>query len=67
MKLLREMIESLPETYCQIMKLRYGQHLSISEISDLLDISKSNAGSRLHRAVARLRKQIDAHLRGKAI
>ena len=26
LKLLREMIESLPETYCQIMKLRYGQH-----------------------------------------
>ena len=67
LRLLREMIELLPETYSEILTLRYGRDLSYDQISDILHLSKTNARSRLSRAVAALRKIIDARLEENAI
>jgi DNA-directed RNA polymerase specialized sigma24 family protein len=37
--------------------LKFHGQLSNSELARVLDISESNAGTRLHRALARLREQ----------
>ena len=62
LELLREMIAALPETYRDVLELRYGWQLDTSETAKLLHISRSNVTSRLHRVVALFQKRIEARL-----
>lgn len=62
LQLLGEIIATLPESYRQILELRYGQERSTKETADLLHISRSNVATRLERAVSLLRKLVEARL-----
>ena len=62
LQLLGEIIATLPESYRQILELRYGQERSTEETADLLHISRSNVATRLERAVSLLRKRVKARL-----
>lgn len=48
-------LNRLHRPYTDILVLRYYHELSITEISDLLDISENNVHVRLHRALSALR------------
>ncbi|MDE2963158.1 MAG: sigma-70 family RNA polymerase sigma factor [Acidobacteriota bacterium] len=60
--LLREMIVLLPETYRQVVDLRFYRGLSTRQTAERLDISPSNAGVRLSRAVEMLMRRLDSRL-----
>lgn len=62
LRLLREMIAVLPETYRQVVELRTCEGLSVEETAEIMDISKSTVSTRLHRAADMLKKRIDARL-----
>ena len=49
-KLISEAIKQLPDSYRDVMTLRYNNHYSMKEISKLLSISETNVKQRLFRA-----------------
>lgn len=59
-EMLLAMISVLPETYRQIVELRYVQNLSTKETAEFLQISRANVSVRLNRAVSMLRKRFEA-------
>ena len=61
--LLREMIDLLPGTYRQVIKLRLYQGLSNKQISRRLHVSRGNIAVRMNRAIALLKRRIDARAR----
>ena len=61
--LLREMIDLLPGTYRQVVKLRLYQGLSTKQISQNLHISRGNVAVRMNRAISLLKRRIDARTR----
>ena len=65
LRLLREMINSLPAAYRGVCAMRYGEGLSTAETARRLGISPSNVSTRLSRAVRMLRSRLDSRLREK--
>ena len=61
--LLREMIDLLPGTYRQIIKLRLYQGFSNKQISRRLHVSRGNVAVRMNRAITLLKRRIDARAR----
>ena len=61
--LLKEMIDLLPGTYRQVMKLRLYQGFSTKEISHHLHISRGNVAVRVNRAISMIKRRIDARSR----
>ncbi|MCY3757628.1 MAG: sigma-70 family RNA polymerase sigma factor [Acidobacteria bacterium] len=61
--LCREMIDLLPATYRQVLKLRLYQGLSNKQISRRLHLSRGNVAVRLNRAVALLKRRFDSRIR----
>ena len=61
--LLREMIDLLPGTYRQVIKLRLYQGFSTKEISQHLRISRGNVAVRMNRAISMIKRRIDARAR----
>ena len=61
--LLREMIDLLPGTYRQVIKLRLYQGFSTKEISRHLHISRGNVAVRMNRAISMIKRRIDARAR----
>ena len=61
--LLREMIDLLPGTYRQVIKLRLYQGFSNREISRRLHVSRGNVAVRMNRAIHLLKRRIDARAR----
>ena len=59
----REMIDLLPGTYRPVIKLRLYQGFSNKEISRRLHVSRSNVAVRMNRAIALLKRRIDARTR----
>ena len=57
---LREMIDHLPGTYRQVIKLRLYQGFSNKQIARLLHVSRGNVAVRMNRAIALLKRRIDA-------
>lgn len=57
-QLLEQAIDGLPEKYRIIYVLREMEDLSISEITQCLDLSESNVKVRLHRAKAMLQERL---------
>ncbi|MFA6411228.1 MAG: sigma-70 family RNA polymerase sigma factor [Syntrophales bacterium] len=55
---IREIIQTLPETYRSVIVLSELEGLSDSEIADILGLTLPAAKIRLHRARARLRKEL---------
>jgi RNA polymerase sigma factor (sigma-70 family) len=53
----RNALASLPLRERELVLLKFHGQLSNGELARVLDISESNAGTRLHRALARLREQ----------
>jgi len=57
-------IENLPPRDRLFMKLHFQKDLSVEEIADAMNLSIQNVYTVKHRAVERLRAQIDSHLNG---
>ena len=57
--LLKEMIDLLPGTYRQVMKLRLYQGFSTKQISQHLHISRGNVAVRMNRAISMIKRRID--------
>lgn len=55
--IVRDALAALPLRERELVLLKFHGQLSNSEIARALDISESNAGTRLHRALTRLREQ----------
>jgi len=55
---IREMIESLPENYRAVLVLSELEELKDSEIADILGLSLHAVKIRLHRARAKLKKEL---------
>lgn len=64
--LLREMIDLLPGTYRQVVKLRLYQGFSNKQIARCLHVSRGNVAVRMNRAIALLKRRIDARTRSLA-
>ena len=62
LRVLREMVKRLPEPYRQVIELRFEQELSTSETARQLDISRSNAATRLHRALRMLKNCLEVRM-----
>ncbi len=62
LRLMRAMVDLLPETYRQVVKLRVYQDLSSRETAERLHISPSNVDTRLSRATGLLTRLMDARL-----
>ena len=58
--LLREMIDLLPKTYRQVIKLRLYQGFSNKQIARCLHVSRGNVAVRMNRAITLLKRRIDA-------
>ena len=54
---LYELVDDLDARSREIITLRYGEDLSIPEISEMLGISENNASVRLHRALKKLEEK----------
>ena len=61
--LLKEMIDLLPGTYRQVIKLRLYEGFSSKQISQHLHISRGNVAVRMSRAVNLIKRHIDARVR----
>ena len=61
--LLREMIDLLPQTYRQVIKLRLYQGFSNKQIARCLHVSRGNVAVRMNRAITLLKRRIDARAR----
>ena len=55
----RDALGALPLREREVVLLKFHGQLSNSELAKALDVSESNAGTRLHRALKRLREQCD--------
>jgi RNA polymerase sigma-70 factor (ECF subfamily) len=55
----KDALAALPLREREVVLLKFHGQLSNSELAKALDVSESNAGSRLHRALTRLREQCD--------
>ena len=55
----RDALGALPLREREVVLLKFHGQLSNGELAKALDVSESNAGSRLHRALTRLREQCD--------
>jgi RNA polymerase sigma factor (sigma-70 family) len=55
----RDALAALPLREREVVLLKFHGQLSNSELARALDVSESNAGTRLHRALTRLREQCD--------
>jgi len=55
----RDALAALPLREREVVLLKFHGQLSNSELARALDVSESNAGTRLHRALKRLREQCD--------
>lgn len=64
LRLLSEMVASLPAAYRDVCEMRFGQDLSTAETARRLGISPSNVSTRLARAVRMLTSRLDFRLRG---
>lgn len=49
------LIEKLPESYQQVVRMRYEQDLSLKEISELLGESENTISVRVHRGIQKLK------------
>ena len=58
-EMLSAMISALPETYRQILELRYAQGLTTKETAKQLQISRANVAVRLNRAISMLRRRLE--------
>ncbi len=58
---IRGIVEGLPENYRTVLILSDLEELSNSEIAEVLDISLETVKIRLHRARARLKKELEHH------
>jgi RNA polymerase sigma factor (sigma-70 family) len=56
---LRQAVESLSGRERELIALKYFAGLSNAEVADVIGTSESNAGTRLHRVVEKLRRSID--------
>ncbi len=56
--ILRDALRALPLRERELVLLKFHGQLSNAELARALDISESNAGTRLHRALTRLREQL---------
>lgn len=56
----RDALSALPLREREVVLLKFHGQLSNSELAKALDVSESNAGTRLHRALTRLREECDA-------
>ena len=63
LNLLKEMIDLLPGTYRQVMKLRLYQGFSTKQISQHLHISRGNVAVRMNRAISTIKRRIEARAR----
>ena len=57
----RRLIEHLPESQKEVVKMRYYQDLSFKEIADLKGISINTALGRMHYAINNMRKMAKEH------
>jgi RNA polymerase sigma-70 factor (ECF subfamily) len=55
----RDALSALPPREREVVLLKFHGQLSNSELAKALDISESNAGTRLHRALTRLRGECE--------
>lgn len=62
-RVLREMVARLPEPYREVIELRFEQELSTRETAERLEISRSNAATRLNRGLRLLRMRVRARMR----
>ena len=58
---IREIVESLPENYRTVLILSEFEELADCQIAEVLDISLETVKIRLHRARAKLRKELERH------
>jgi RNA polymerase sigma-70 factor (ECF subfamily) len=58
---IRHLIQRLPEREQELIALKYGAGLSYQRIAELTGLSISNVGVILHRAIQRLREQLEAN------
>ena len=58
----RSAVAKLPESYREIVVLRYTNQLDLNEISAVIGISRSAVGARLHRARRMLRDALGDHV-----
>jgi RNA polymerase sigma-70 factor (ECF subfamily) len=56
---LREALESLSGRERELVALKYFAGLSNAEIAAVIGTSESNAGTRLHRVIQKLRRSLD--------
>ena len=63
--LLLRMVETLPEMYREVCRLRYLEDRSAAETARLLGVSRSTVSTRLNRAVEMLRNRLEARLHVK--
>jgi RNA polymerase sigma-70 factor, ECF subfamily len=56
----RAALDSLSPRDRELIALRFQAGLSVAEVATLLGVTESNAGTRLHRAMTRLREACDA-------
>jgi RNA polymerase sigma factor (sigma-70 family) len=63
----RDALAALPLREREVVLLKFHGQLSNSELAKALDVSESNAGTRLHRALTRLREQCDGLQREEQI
>lgn len=65
-RVLREMVARLPAPYREVIELRFEQELSTRETAKRLEISRSNAATRLNRGLRLLRTRFRARMRSGA-
>jgi len=58
---IRNFVENLPEDYRTVVVLKDLEDLTNDEIADVLDVTLDTVKIRLHRARARLRKELEGH------
>ena len=58
MQLLQEIIAALPQTYREVLEMRYQRGLDTRETAELLHISRSSVTTRLSRAVRMIERRV---------
>ncbi len=58
----KNLLVSLPDTYIEVIQLRFIEDKTIEEISDVLSISKNNVSLRIHRALKSLKNLYEQEL-----
>lgn len=62
LRVLRETVTLLPESYRQVIELGFGRELSTAETTESLSISRSNAATRSHHALHLLKDRFAARI-----